>query len=250
MSEFVVRADGVSVTAPNAQLIEQISLQLSAGKVLAIVGPNGAGKTTLMKALLGLMPHTGTVTWAPGVTIGYVPQKVVVPRAFPLTVEELFLLRRGPFAFWFHSKKHVSVAKKWLARVGADDLLHKQMSHLSGGELQRVMIAYALADGANVLCLDEPAAGIDVGGGQTVYGLLKELSAEEQRTVILISHELDIVFRYADEVVCIDKKLICRGRPAAVLTAENIERMYGVHTGLYTHDTGAPHIHSDHHEHV
>jgi zinc transport system ATP-binding protein len=144
------------------------------------------------------------------------------------------------------SKKNEQHIRQLLARVGAEQLFSKQLSQVSGGELQRVMIAYALADGANVLCLDEPAAGIDMGGGQTVYELLKELSTQERRTIIIISHELDIVFKYADEVVCIDKRMICRGRPAAVLTSETIERMYGSHTAFYSHDAG--HLHT--HDHV
>ncbi len=241
-SKNVLTAKEVSVSLFGTKIIENISVDLSVGQVLAIVGPNGAGKTTFMKALLGLLPHTGSVLWAPSVRIGYVPQKVFISRAFPLTVEELFLLRRGTRAFWFRTGKATEHTKKWLSRVGAENLFKKQLAVLSGGELQRVMIAYALADDANVLCLDEPAAGIDIGGGQTIYSLLKDLSLQEQRTIILISHELDIVFRYADEVVCIDKRMICRGSPHVVLTAENIERMYGSHTALYAHD-GETHTH-------
>ena len=97
------------------------------------------------------------------------------------------------------------------------------------------MIAYALAGDVDVLCLDEPSAGIDIGGGQTVYSLLSDLRETERKTIALISHDIDVVFRHADQVLCIDKRMICNGKPAAVLTADTIERMYGAHAGLYHH---------------
>lgn len=231
-------ADNVTVLRSGTEVVQNVSVSLERGHVLAVVGPNGAGKTTFMKAVLGLLPFRGTVTWAKDVRIGYVPQKVSIPTSFPLTVEEFFLLKNKE-SFWFRKAVQKNV---WLERVGALHLLNKKMAQLSGGELQRVLIAYALHGDANVLCLDEPSAGIDIGGGQTVYGLLSELRATQNKTIILISHDLDVVFKYADQVLCIDQHEICSGRPASVLTAETIERMYGSHATLYSHH--------DHHEHA
>lgn len=239
--ETIFTAEKISVQRSGTQILEDISVSLCRGEVLAVIGPNGAGKTTFMKAVLGLAPYSGSVTWAPNIRIGYVPQKVSVSGTFPLTVEELFLLKtRKPFLF--HSHKHKS---SWLDRVDGTHLLHKKLSQLSGGELQRVLIAYALAGDVDVLCLDEPSAGIDIGGGQTVYSLLNELRTKENKTIILISHDINVVFRYADQVLCIDKRMICNGRPASVLTAETIERMYGTHAALYPH-----HDHHDHNQHA
>lgn len=238
MCEVILTADNVTVSRSGKEVVQGVSVSLERGHVLAIVGPNGAGKTTFMKAILGLLPYRGSVTWAKDVHVGYVPQKVSIPSSFPLTVEEFFLLKNKE-SFWFRTK---TPKNTWLARVGAEHLSHKKMSELSGGELQRVLIAYALHGDANVLCLDEPSAGIDIGGGQTVYGLLSELRASENKTIILISHDLDVVFKYADQVLCIDQHQICSGRPASVLTAETIERMYGSHATLYSHH--------DHHEHA
>jgi len=238
MSEVILTADNVTVLRSGTEVVQNVSVSLERGHVLAIVGPNGAGKTTFMKAALGLLPFRGTVTWAKDVRIGYVPQKVSIPTSFPLTVEEFFLLKNKE-SFWFRKSAQQNI---WLERVGAAHLLSKKMAQLSGGELQRVLIAYALHGDANVLCLDEPSAGIDIGGGQTVYGLLSELRATQNKTVILISHDLDVVFKYADQVLCIDQHQICSGRPASVLTAETIERMYGAHATLYSHH--------DHHEHA
>lgn len=238
MSEVILATNNVTVLRSGTKVVQDVSVSLESGQVLAVVGPNGAGKTTFMKAILGLLPFRGTVTWAKDVRIGYVPQKVSIPTSFPLTVEEFFLLKNKE-SFWFRKKGEKNV---WLERVGASHLLRKKMAELSGGELQRVLIAYALHGNANVLCLDEPSAGIDIGGGQTVYGLLSELRATQNKTIILISHDLDVVFKYADQVLCIDQHQICSGRPASVLTAETIERMYGSHATLYSHH--------DHHEHA
>ncbi len=231
MAGPILIADHVSVRGFETDILQDISISLEPGQILAVVGPNGAGKTTLMKALLGLIPHTGSVVWTRGTRVGYVPQKVLISRSLPLTVSEFFSLK-SKNSFWSSNTQTLS---QWVERVGAQKLLKKRLADLSGGELQRVLIAYALLGDADVLCLDEPSAGIDVGGGETVYGLLSELSDEHRRTIILISHDLDVVFRYADQVLCIDKRMICTGRPASVLTAETLERMYGHHAGLYSH---------------
>lgn len=232
MSQQILSAEHISVTRTGTEIVQDISLQLNKGEVLAIIGPNGAGKTTLMKALLGLLPSEGIINWDKSVRIGYVPQKVSISRSFPLTVQELFALKqKGVYLSHDKTKDPYTL----FARVGIIKLLDKRLSDLSGGELQRVLIAFALVGDTNVLCLDEPSAGIDVGGGKTMYGLLRELSAEEERTIILISHDIDVVFKYADQVLCIDKRMICKGKPASVLTAETLERMYGGHTSVFTH---------------
>ena len=222
MSETIVSAENISVTRGDTEILKNVSVSLYRGETLAIIGPNGAGKTTFMKALLGLIQFSGTVSWSPKIRIGYVPQKISIAQTFPLTVAELFWLKRA-------------TPEQWLDRVGAAKLKHKKLSALSGGELQRTMIAYALAGDVDVLCLDEPSAGIDIGGGQTVYSLLSDLRETERKTIALISHDIDVVFRHADQVLCIDKRMICNGKPAAVLTADTIERMYGAHAGLYHH---------------
>lgn len=239
MNSWILTAEHVSVSRFNTELLHDISVNLDRGEVLAIVGPNGAGKTTLMKALLGLIPSTGKIRWDDTARIGYVPQKVSISRSFPLTVREFFTLKQ-PGSFFL--PKLSGDLLNLIERVGAQPLLEKRLSDLSGGELQRVLIAHALADKTDILCLDEPSAGIDVGGGETVYGLLRELSEEENRTIILISHDLDVVFKYATQVLCIDKRMICTGKPTAVLTADTIERMYGRDASVYSHH--------DHDEHV
>ena len=239
MQGQILLAEHITVSRSGTEIVNDVSVSLERGEVLAIVGPNGAGKTTFMKAILGLMPSRGKITWARDVKIGYVPQKVSISSSFPVTVGEFFLLKSRE-AFWFRSKK--SQSNVWLARVGAEHLVDKKMAELSGGELQRVLIAYALSGDANVLCLDEPSAGIDIGGGQTVYGLLSELRKTQNKTVILISHDLDVVFKYADQVLCIDQRMICSGRPSTVLTSETLERMYGAHATVYPHHNHNHHV--------
>lgn len=226
----ILRVKNLSVRIGEQKLLTDISFTVGAGQIVAVVGPNGAGKTTLMRALLGLLKFSGQVAWSKEARLGYVPQKMLVGRSLTLTVEELFLLK-SPRSFWWRKKQ----ANEWLKKLGAANLQTKLLTALSGGELQRVLIAYALAGGANVLCLDEPAAGLDVGGGQKMHELLHQLVHQEKLTIILISHELDVVYRFADEVLCLDKRLICSGTPEQTLTATTLQQMYGAHAGIYAH---------------
>jgi zinc transport system ATP-binding protein len=211
------------------------------GDVLAIVGPNGAGKSVLFRALLNLIPYSGAIEWQKGLKIGYVPQKFAIDRELPLSVEEFLK---------FKEKNHDSiiVALKSIG-IGAehkddpehherhlrDHILSQRLGWLSGGQLQRVLIAWALLDNPDVLLFDEPTTGIDIGGEETIYNLIKKLHQERKMTTLIISHDLNIVYKYANNVLCINKEMICHGSPATVLDPSSLAKLYGGDAGFYQH---------------
>lgn len=224
----------LSVTFGVHKVVESVSFDLHRGDILAVIGPNGSGKTTLLKAILGLVEYEGQVHWHEKVRIGYVPQKLEFDRTFPITVREAFLLRVKN-GFWFGRNKNNKQIRAALKQVGAENLIDERLGELSGGQLQRVLIAYSLIGKPDVLFFDEPSTGIDIGGEETVYNLIHKLAHESELTVFLISHDLDVVYRHATEVLCINKKMVCNGLPREVLTGDVLEKLYGKLASTYEH---------------
>ncbi len=238
--------ENLCVKSNNRHLLENITFSVEEGKIVAIIGPNGAGKTTLIKAILGLIPfETGSISLfghhyknnSSHVKVGYVPQRLEFDRTFPLTVLELLRFTVPPFyLFPFHKKKeekeHIS---RLLEVVGVHDLINRSIGSLSGGELQRVMIAKAIVNDPQILFLDEPASGVDIEGQERFHDLVKRLNKEKVLTVILISHDLNIVYRFADDVLCLNRRLVCSGKPKDALTDEVIKSVYGEMMGAYIH---------------
>jgi zinc transport system ATP-binding protein len=215
-----------SVVLDGETLLSGVSFKVQKGEALAVIGPNGAGKTLLFKALLGLVPFSGRIVWRPGLRIGYVPQKFPVDRSAPLTVREFFLLKAK--GFWFPDRPFLEHLSHELSLVGlSEEILDRPVSELSGGQLQRLLIGWALLDHPDVILCDEPTAGIDVGFEETVYHLLQRLQHERSTTVLLISHEINIVYRYADQVLCLNQKMICHGKPREVLNPDDLKKLFG-----------------------
>ncbi|MBI1735738.1 MAG: metal ABC transporter ATP-binding protein [Candidatus Rokubacteria bacterium] len=217
--------------------VDDVSFGLDEGQIAILIGPNGSGKSTVLRAILGLVPFTGEVRvfGMPAAEarrqIGYVPQRLAFDLTLPLTVEEavrmpLLGARDGDAD---GSLRHFTEA------LGVADLLDRPLGALSGGQLKRVMIARAMVTTPRLLLLDEPEAGIDVGGEQTLYELLERLVSHHRLTALVCSHELDLVFRYADQVLCLNRRLQCTGPPAEILTADALARLYGPATALYHH---------------
>jgi len=237
--------ENLCVRINGRHIIEGISFSVDEGSIVAIIGPNGAGKTTLIKAILGLIPYTGSVSIFgkpfkgkhPDFRIGYVPQRLEFDRTFPLTVYELLSFTVPPLFFVpFIKKRQERVhINKLLEIVGVQDLADRNIGALSGGELQRVMIAKAIVNSPKILVLDEPASGVDIEGQERFYDLIKRLNREEGLTIILISHDLNIVYRFAENVLCLNKRLICSGKPQEALTDETIKSVYGEKMGTYIH---------------
>ncbi len=200
-------------------LLEDVSFELTKGSTLAIVGPNGGGKTTLFKALMNLIPHTGTAKWAGKERIGLVPQSLVATD-LPVTVKEFLALKcKADYAECIHS-----VDLK-------DDILGQRLSSLSGGELQRVLIAWAIVDSPDVLLFDEPTSGVDIGAEEPIYQRLSSLQAQLGITTLLISHNMHVVMHYSDHVLALNKRPLFYGESKKVSHEKLLEIIYGARLG-------------------
>ncbi len=236
-SNSVLNVENLSVSIDQEKILDHVSFSVTRGEALAIIGPNGAGKTMLFRALLGLIPHEGTITWSVNTKIAYVPQKFFVDRTIPITVLEFFLLQRKHF--WFPSKETLEHLHHELALVGLpENILHKPVAGLSGGQLQRILIAWAMMTHPDVLLFDEPTTGIDVGGEETIYNIIHKLQDERGTTILLISHDLNIIYRYAQSVLCLNKEVQCHGVPVEVLKPEELTKLYG--EGRFYHHLEKP----------
>lgn len=244
MNEPILKVKNLAVTLDGEVILQPLSFEIKEGEVAAIIGPNGAGKTVLLKALVNMLPHEGTVEWRKGVAIGYVPQRFQIDRTLPMTVNEFFLLHEEHFLLsGDEAGKRIQSALK---EVGLPaDVMRQRLSTLSGGQMQRILVAWALFDKPNVLLFDEPTTGIDIGGEQTIYNLLHSLQDLHDMTIILVSHELNIVFQYATSVLCINRALICAGEPHETLTPEQLKRLYGEGT-FYHHMHTEGELKADH----
>jgi zinc transport system ATP-binding protein len=221
----------LSIHFGEAKVLTNLSFRVSRGTSLAIIGPNGAGKTVLFKALIGSIPFEGEVRWAAGVRIGYVPQKLDLERDVPVTGLD-FLRARAVLAR--ESDTNVSRA---LALVGVSrEVATQPIGTLSGGQFQRLLVAFALVGDPNVLLLDEPTAGVDESGQERLNELVRRLQQDQGLTVLFISHELTVVYRYATNVLCLSRGQGCLGPPRTVLTPDLLHEMYGSPVDHHVHD--------------
>lgn len=222
--------------------IEDLSFTLTEGQIAILIGPNGSGKSTVLKAVLGLVPYTGAISIfgasaaAARRYIGYVPQRLAFDATLPLTVAETV---RMPL-FGDRSAAAEDAFGHFTAALGLEPLLARPLGTLSGGQLKRTLIARAMVTRPRLLLLDEPEAGVDVGGELTLYELLDRLVSEHRLTALVCSHELELVFRYADVVLCLNRRLQCAGPPRDVLTPAALGELYGPATALYQHRVREP----------
>ncbi|MCC7510391.1 MAG: metal ABC transporter ATP-binding protein [Planctomycetes bacterium] len=202
--------------------------------MIALIGPNGAGKTTLLRAILGTVRYRGKI--AIGGRIGYVPQRLQYDRTLPMTVLEFMALtlQSSPVVFGIRRATRRR-ALELLEHVGATRLARSSLGGLSGGELQRVMLAGALHGAPELLLLDEPAAGVDMEGEATFLELIHKQVHERGATVVLVSHDLSVVSDITDRVICLNVDLKCEGKAKDLLTAERIAEVFGGHKAVYGH---------------
>ncbi len=232
--------DDVSVTLNGISILNKVRALVPIGKSTAIVGPNGAGKTTLLLALLGRIPYEGTVRFclSDGVAVdrkprvGYVPQRLAIDRGMPLTVLEFLVIGLQRLPVWFGCRsRHRAHAGAMLDAVGAAKLARHTLGDLSGGELQRVLLALALQRDPELLVLDEPSAGIDMRGEKMVCELLDQLRARYGFTQLMVTHDLATVGAHAEHVICLNHRVTGEGTPQDVLTANVLTETYGIHMG-------------------
>lgn len=201
----LIEARGVTVHYGPRMILDHVDLAIHEKEIVTLIGPNGAGKSTLLKVMLGLQkPNHGSVSAAPRIRVGYVPQKLQIDPVLPLTVRR-FLTLTG--------RRNEAELQNSLNEVGAGHLLDAQMSTLSGGETQRVMLARALLREPQLLLLDEPLQGVDVSGQSELYDLISRLRDERHCGILMVSHDLHLVMARTDRVFCLDQQVCCTGHP-------------------------------------
>lgn len=239
--EKILKVENLSVRFDERAILKNLSFEIEKGDSVAIIGPNGAGKTVLFRALLGLVPYEGKILWKNGTKIGYVPQRLSVDRGMPLTVAEFLSFKKASREEFFEALDAAGISDSGGHRGGhhvQHHVLDNRLGNLSGGELQKILVAYAIIGHPDVLLFDEPTAGVDVEGEETIYALLDRLHRELGMTVILISHDLNVVYRYAHNVLCLNKKQICYGPSKEVLTPKALQELYGSNIKLHQHEHG------------
>lgn len=229
------KINNIGVKIGNDEILRNVNIHIHCGELTVIIGRNGAGKSTLLKAILGEVEHTGNISFVDQkdnitkkIKIGYVPQSINVEKQMPTTVYDLFAscITHIP-VFWKKDKKIYNEIREQLKIFGAEELIDKSIGDLSGGELQRVLIAIATKPTPNLLILDEPVSGIDRNGIKDFYDIISRLKAEYDMSIILVSHDLDLANKYADKVILLDKKVIKEGRPEDVFKSLEFKNRFG-----------------------
>lgn len=230
-----MKVNHLSVSIGTQEILTDINLHIHCGTLNAVIGKNGAGKSTLVRAMLGDLPYTGSIEFKDRedgrlqkLKIGYVPQNINIEKHTPVSVYDLIAGFQSRFPVFLHKKKQLyKEIKESLKIFEADTLIDKQVCNLSGGELQRVLLSLAVMDEPNLLLLDEPVSGIDQNGMELFYKLMDYLKRNFDLAVILISHDLDYVAKYADWVVLLDKTVLIQGTVREVYRSGEFQQVFG-----------------------
>src|SRR6218665_2634650 len=236
--EVLVDVAGAGVKRDGRWLVEGVDLSIRRGEIVTMIGPNGSGKSTTAKLVTGVLkPDAGTVTRAPGLTIGYVPQKLSIDWTLPLSVRRLMTLT---------GKYPAAAVDAALEAVGVRHLADDEVQHLSGGEFQRALLARALIRRPDLLVLDEPVQGVDFSGEVALYDLIKTIRDETQCGVLLISHDLHVVMAETDTVICLNGHVCCRGTPESVARSPEYQNLFGARAAatlaIYQHHHDHTHL--------
>lgn len=228
-----LRVQNLSVRIGGDKILSDVNLHVHCGELVALIGPNGAGKSTFLKAILGQQEHEGVIVFsAPGQRgrkpmIGYVPQSPAFDPGDPVSVADLFVCCQSKRpAFLGHSKAMRQKILECLDRVHGTDLIDKRIGTLSGGELQRVLLALALEPIPNILILDEPLSGVDVEGQTDLMDMLDEIRDTYDLSILMTTHDFSMLERYADQVVLVDHGIAAMGTPKEVLSSESFNRVF------------------------
>ena len=236
-ADNAVEFEDVCVSLAGVRILEGVRARVPRGSATAIIGPNGAGKTTLLLSLLGQLAYEGRIriTAAHGQAprIGYVPQNLAFDRGMPLTVMDVMTMGRQRRPLWLGARAGARAeALALLDGVHARHLAGRRLGALSGGELQRVLLALAIQQDPDVLILDEPSSGVDVAGENLLCELLETLRAQRGFTQIMVTHDLSMVTAHAEYVICLNRRVLGEGETSTVLTASVLAATFGLHLGL------------------
>ena len=233
-----LRVENVSVKIGSDSILKDVNLHVHCGEMVALIGPNGAGKSTFLKTILGEQDHEGVIAFSePGKRskkprIGYVPQSPAFDPSDPVSVSDLFAccMSRRP-AFLGLGRSMEDLVLECLERVHGEDLIHKRVGTLSGGELQRVLLALALEPMPNILILDEPLSGVDIEGMVSLMDMLDEIRKNYDLSILMTTHDFSMLNRYADQVVLIDHAVLIKGTPETVLNSEAFQTAFHLKGG-------------------
>ena len=233
MTNPLLSVANLSLGFGTREVIHGLSFEVHKGDCIAIIGPNGAGKTVLFRALLNLIAYQGEIRWAPEARLGYVPQKIAADRQLPFSARDLLTSKAR---FLHLPSADVQSVSTELGLT--TEILNNSIGNLSGGQFQKVLIAFALLGAPNVLLFDEPTASLDELSEERIYDLLHSLQKDRGMTILLVSHDLSIVYRYANLVLCLSKGKICMGPPTEVLTPAMLQDLYTSPPQYYQHVHG------------
>lgn len=241
----LIQTKGLCLGYRGNEVLHDVSLSVNAGEIITIIGPNGSGKSTLLRAMIGaLAPSHGSIEKKPGLRIGYVPQKLHVDPTLPLTVRRFLSLP---------DRVHDAAARRALETAEVGDLGERQVSQLSGGQFQRVLLARALLRDPEVIILDEPTQGLDQPGSAAFYRQIEDVRDRLGCAVVMVSHELHVVMSASDRVVCLNGHVCCQGTPDVVSDAPEYRALFGSGTqgalAIYRHDHDHNHNHDHSHSH-
>lgn len=230
MTDRLLSVRDLRVAFRNRVVLRELNFEVSSGDCLAIIGPNGSGKTVLLKALQHLIPYEGEIHWSQEARVGYVPQSVAADRQLPLRVGELLTAKA----------RFMRLAGQEVVQLTSElslspEFLNAGIGTLSGGQFQKLLIAFALLGHPNVLLFDEPTASLDELSQERIYELVHDLQTQRGITVILVSHDLSVVYRYASQVLCLSKGKPCMGPPKEIMTPQMLEELYGAPPKYYRH---------------
>ncbi len=230
-----LRVDKLSVSLGGDRILSDVSFHLHCGELIALIGPNGAGKSSLFKSILGQMPHSGSITFqtaqgrAMKPRIGYVPQSPSFDPSDPVSVLDLFICSGSNWPVWLPvPKKLREQVLSCLARVNGEELIDRRVGALSGGELQRVLLAMALEPLPNILILDEPMSGVDMEGEQQLFSLLDDIRTRYDLSILLSTHDFGTL-QLVDKVILLKQHILKVGTPQEVLESEQFKQLFSIH---------------------
>lgn len=249
-----IKLNHLNVTIGEQEILKDINLHIHCGSLNAIIGKNGAGKSTLIRAILDDIPHSGGIEFKDiengriqRIRIGYVPQSLNIEKHTPVSVYDMMACYQSRFPVFLKKRKKIRERILENLRIfAAEDLIDKQVCNLSGGELQRVLLSLAIMDEPNLLLLDEPVSGIDKNGMELFYKTIHDLKENYDLAIILISHDLDYVARYADKVILLDKEILKQGSVKEVFTSEVYQKVFGVSAEDKKISQGVSKVQSEH----